>query len=128
MNAVIYDTTDGRILRCVSAPISDVQNQLQNQNEAYIVHDVVDDTLTYVLSSEVVDKPLQGSLINKTSATVGELITLSSLPIPCEVYVDNTIYEVPDGELILAVSLPGTIEIVIKSFPYLDKSFTVDIT
>ena len=52
-------------------------------------------------------------------------IVIAGLPIPCTVIVDEQEFEVEDGGFEFAVDFPGTYQITLTMFPYIDKTFEV---
>lgn len=52
--------------------------------------------------------------------------TITDLPIPCTVYINNKIYTCDDDTLELSFSQPGIYRILITSFPYLDRRFQIE--
>jgi hypothetical protein len=52
-------------------------------------------------------------------------MTLSGLPVPCDVTIGNSAYHVEDGELEWGTLMPRVYEIRVNAFPYLEWSTEV---
>lgn len=65
----------------------------------------------------VADRPTFAEVITGT--------TVSNLPNPTTVVVEDTEFEVTDGSAELEFEFPGIYTVTLKSFPYLDKSIQV---
>lgn len=63
----------------------------------------------------------------ETLTVAGQVITLSSLPIPCTVIVDRTRYAVDDGEIEIEFALPGKYRIRLEHPHYLTKTLEVNL-
>ena len=72
-------------------------------------------------------REMMSALLSKQILTADSIdsITLSPLPIPCTITVDEVSYEVTDGEFEFSVDTPGIYEIKATSFPYLETVWEV---
>lgn len=58
-----------------------------------------------------------------------EGLSLVGLEAPCDLYINDDIYEIPHGSddrADLSFSLPGKYRVVIRKWPYLDKEFSIE--
>ncbi|WP_186058862.1 hypothetical protein [Burkholderia gladioli] len=58
------------------------------------------------------------------AALVG--MTLTSLPVPCEITIDGEAYTCTDTSCDLEFSNAGAYVVTVRAFPYLDKTFSVE--
>lgn len=112
MNAVIYDTTTGAILRAVSGPADHIPLQCQ-EGESYAEDDTARDNTHYFdLDSETVQPKSD--------------YALDALPLPCTVTIEGVEYtctEQPTFEF----NYPGTYLIKVDAgVAYLEKEFSFD--
>ena len=118
MLVVIYNKTDGRILRTVECTPNLLPYQYDEELENYLeIYSTVDDSKFYVHESNIIERPTFSESITGT--------TVSNLPIPTTVVANGVSYLVDDGEAELSFSLPGTYQIKLSSFPYQDKLIEV---
>ncbi len=59
-----------------------------------------------------------------TAVLVG--MTLTSLPVPCEITIDGEAYACTDASCDLEFSNAGSYAVTVRAFPYLDKTFSVE--
>ncbi|MCQ8781734.1 hypothetical protein [Mangrovibrevibacter kandeliae] len=52
-------------------------------------------------------------------------ISITGLPAPCTVFVDDTSYDVEDGHFDFAAEDPGEYLITVRAWPFLDTSFSI---
>lgn len=50
---------------------------------------------------------------------------LKNLPVPCTIYINGRAYPCEDGEADLAFTYPGTYQMLVEAFPYLDATFAL---
>ena len=119
MNYVIYNT-NGEILKTVSCDPSMIGVQLST-GESYI-EGTCNDELEYVLNDKVEPKITMGLIL-----TNGPDFTLSGLPIPSTVTIDDQAFEVPDGVLEFTIDQVGTYDIKCVAQNHLPETYTVTI-
>ena len=124
MRAHIYNITTGEIIRTVYCPDDQIESQF-GAGESYIESDIGNDSTSYINNGVVADKPVQLSVIDKTSAAVDEAVTISLIPEHAFVSVESLQQEVTGGSCELKFDTPGEYQITVTCFPYLDKTFTV---
>lgn len=74
----------------------------------------------------VAKEPLPATVDKTTLAANGiEAVTISNLPAPARVQVDQAVYEVTDGIFEFTIALPGTYKVRAESFPYLPKEWEI---
>lgn len=61
-----------------------------------------------------------------TSPAVLVGMTLTSLPVPCEITIDGEAYACTDTRCDLEFSNAGAYAVTVRAFPYLDKTFSVE--
>lgn len=52
--------------------------------------------------------------------------TLRNLPIPCQIYINGTMYECDDGIAELSFNQPTSYHIKVVAFPFLDWEVTIE--
>ena len=124
MRAHIYNITTGEIIRTVYCPDDQIESQCV-AGEAYIESDIGNDSTSYINNGAVTEKPVQLSVIDKTSAAVDEAVTISLIPEYAFVSVESLQQEVTGGSCELKFDTPGEYQITVTCLPYLDKTFTV---
>jgi hypothetical protein len=126
MNYSVYSTVTGEIKKQVSCPSLLINHQL-GPEQAFIPG-LFSDITYYIKNEEAVTRPTQTTTLSNTSVLANEIdaVVLQHLPIPCTVTVANAVYEVDDGTLEISFDTPGEYQVTVTSFPYLDKTFTVE--
>lgn len=115
MMYIIYDLS-GKIIKSISCPPEMIETQLLSSNY-YIEGGRVDDSRFYIQNQQVVPRPTFSESITGT--------TISNLPIPTTIVIDDTPYTIDDGSAELSFSLLGTYRVRLYSFPYQDKEVEV---
>ena len=72
--------------------------------------------------SKTLPRPAQGTRQDKThiKADGEDMMTLSGLPIPCNISINGTAFDVKDGLLEMTTLLPGDYVIRAEAFPFAD--------
>lgn len=52
--------------------------------------------------------------------------TLTSLPVPCTIHINEAVYPCADSTAELEFSQPGTYHVRVEAWPYLDKEFIIE--
>jgi len=121
---------EGEIRRSTTCPESQVA--IQMAADEYVVEGEANDVTQYVdtVTWEVKDKPPLPAVLSKTTLAADgvDSITVSGLPVPCQVVLDKVQYEVPDGEFEFTVDLPGEYTLSIQVVNYLPFDTTVTAT
>lgn len=108
-NAIIFDTATGRII-CVTTlrewdtPMS---NEILYENAPTDIGGT-----HYVLNGEVVPRPVMPLVITGNH--------IEGIPVNSELWLENIVYTVDDGEVDIDFTYPGTYPVRITKFPYLD--------
>jgi hypothetical protein len=78
----------------------------------------------------LLERPAITATPDKTSMLADgvDTVTITGLPVPCTIVIDETSYEVPDGSFAFSTTLAGTYIISIDNFPYLPISWEVTAT
>jgi len=81
----------------------------------------------FVNNGEIIIRPFNPATISALTLSADSIdsITISLLPNPCSVTVDDAIYEVTDGSFEFSTPLIGEYVIKLESFPYESKEFLV---
>ena len=126
MTHTVYDISTGRILGSVFGVFS---IQVPIDGEGLIENGGVVDggTHYYDLINSIKVRPEMS--ISVTSLTISsdgiDSTTISNLPNPCTVYVDEQKYTVTDGLFEFSTDFAGIYSVKIKSFPYTSVEFEV---
>jgi hypothetical protein len=78
-------------------------------------------------NTTITPRPIMAATANKLTITADgvDTCTISTLPSPCSVTVDDTTYEVTDGSFEFSTLLTGEYVVKLESFPYKPKEFLV---
>ena len=122
----VADKGTGRIARVVQCHITQIN--FQARDHEFIVQGGSNDATQYVLNKVITDRPANPTVLDKAKIAVdGEEATISGLPEPCIVSIDDVAYEVPDGVLVFDLDQLGAYKIEVSDcFPYLDKELTIE--
>lgn len=120
---VIYDPLTGVIKRLVNCPESMFTIQIQPGEAGF--EGSANDATQYIKNGVVTDKPPPTATLSKSAISLSETVTISKLPIPSKLRIEQTTYDVPDGELTVNFNLPGTYRIECSALNYLPQSFEV---
>jgi hypothetical protein len=71
----------------------------------------------YVVDGVVTDRPVCPATLDG--------YTLNSLPVPCEIKVNNSTYPCDESSATLSFNQPGTYSIKVIAWPYLDGEFSI---
>lgn len=109
-----YDIGTGRIISIISASGPSFEaNKVGSwvEGEGSLTED-------YVLGGEITPRPqMQASLSQHV---------ITGLPTPCQLHIGNQSYECSDDTVELFFDQPGTYQIRIEAWPYLDKEFVIE--
>lgn len=132
---VIHDE-DGRILQTLDGAVDPSAIESLSQRGvlyADVAFDVEDGLpalfdLHYVVDGALAQKPAHAVGITKTTiaADGDDAAEITGLPIPCQVRVNGTLIDVPDGSLTTRSRHPGTFRMSLDHWPYLPWSTTVE--
>jgi len=119
-----YDPKTGRIFSTVTVS-EDIAEHMQAQGEALIEGDGND--LEHFIDvsispPKIRERPKQTTRQDKThiKADGEDMMTLSGLPIPCNISINGTAFDVKDGLLEMTTLLPGDYVIRAEAFPFVD--------
>ncbi|MFZ6726153.1 hypothetical protein ACO0K2_11730 [Undibacterium sp. MH2W] len=112
----MYDETGKIILNAILSP-----STYEGYKEANIlfVEGIYDSTLNYVVEGEVVSR------VSNPTTILG--LELSSLPSGSVIYIDSSSYPSDESTMTLSFSHAGTYKVVVKCFPFTDKTFEVTV-
>jgi hypothetical protein len=128
---VVVNGRTGKILRTGNCPERMVYLQEIAAHEVAFA-EAADDQLHYydIATAQRMDRPpMQAALSASTVPADGvSEVSLTGLPIPCVVRVEQTTYHVPDGRLDISFDLPGRYVLRVEAFPYLPAELEVTAT
>jgi hypothetical protein len=126
MKIIIYQQSNGEILRCCDVPWAAVPAQLR-EGETYILG-WADDSTEYVFNYEVVPRPDMDLVINSFDLLTGEPLHISGIPEGAEVTCRAGNFIVNDGFVEWTSMVDGVFPVYINCFPYkgvkINASFT----
>jgi len=120
MKVIKFDPADGRIVSVSSYPgllVYDHPYLVQGIGLAAEDDAEVSDAAHFIRAGEVVTR--------SAMPVVRDGLHLAGLPVPCGVTINGAEYSVDDGALELAFPQPGTYQVTLSAWPYLDTSFEV---
>ncbi len=136
MTVTIYDLATGEIMWTVDAPTGLAQQQA-GSGQGWVVGSG-DSATQHVYLGLIADRPAMPGTLDKTQIVVAtaeqvaagtaDKATISNLPDECTVTVTfkGQQYEVMDGSFGFNSDIPGTFEVKVECWPYLDAEFTVE--
>jgi len=89
-----------------------------NRTNPNLIEGVGSGATHYVKGGKVVDRPTQDTVLDGT--------TLRNLPVPCQIQINDDIYDCDDDQAELGLDFPITYRIAVRAWPYLDKEFTYE--
>lgn len=126
---VRYVRNTGEIVSTIKSPDSNALELYKNAIMDAIVsnQEITFPCIYFVNNEEIAIRPSNPATISALilSADSIDSITISSLPIPCNVTIDDATYEVTDGSFEFSTPLIGEYVIKLESFPYESKEFLV---
>jgi hypothetical protein len=131
MKFTIYDET-GKITGSGECP--DNQVQYQQQHGEYLLIGESHPNLNYVLNGAIEIKPVQTTALNKLTLNADGIdsIAISSTPTGLFKAINVMTGEAVSGEIngsdTFSTTIPGTYQITITAFPFLDFTTTVEAT
>jgi len=126
---VRYVRNTGEIVSTIKSPDSNALELYKNATMDAIVsnQEITFPCAYFVNNGEVAIRPLNPATISALTLLADSIdsITISSLPNPCSVTVDDATYEVTDGSFEFSTTMPGAYSVVVESFPYKPTTFEV---
>lgn len=107
----------GKITGCLSGPPRVIEANKELSSESWVEGKYSDEKY-YVIDRVVKPREEMAAVLN------GRILT--QLPIPCEVFINQSIYKVEDGEVELVFDQPGLYKLKISAWPFLDKEFEIE--
>ena len=129
---VHYDDITGKIYGCMRIPPTTViaNVALLPENTSLIEWpDSVDENLYYFdgANSFIIRPTIDVSLNKTTIASDGlDTSSLTGLPIPCLITIDEQEFTVDDGVFEFATETSGVYKITLTQFPYIPKTIEVE--
>lgn len=122
VNFVVH-TPEGKIISTGSAPLQYVA--LQGELTIVCGPEVLDST-HWVSAGNIAARVALGATWDTQQITGNEEATLSGLPIPCTVYVDETPVVVLDGTFEFSAASPGDYRVSVNQLGYLRQEWIID--
>jgi hypothetical protein len=114
---VLYEP-NGRLSMRFTGTDSDGANTAANNGKPLLkVDERLNPELQYVAGGAIADRPPNPAVLTGT--------TLTNVPVPSTLWIDDTSYPVTDPTVELDLTLPGTYQLRLESFPPQDAAFTV---
>lgn len=107
----------GKITGCLSGPPGVIDTNKEMSVESW-VEGKYSSERSYVVDGVVRPREEMNCLVN------GKL--LKNLPIPCEVFINNSTYHVDSSEVELDFDQPGMYKIKVSAWPFLDAEFEIE--
>jgi hypothetical protein len=113
---VMFTTHDpaGRLL---VAKLASEASSATTQPYGLYVDGMHDGSVSYVVAGAVEPRPGNPTTLSGT--------TLSNIPLPSQIVIDGVVYDATGSTMELVFPLPGTYEVIVVSFPPLNKTFQV---
>ena len=89
-----------------------------NRTNPNLIEGVASPATHYVKEGMVLDRPIQETFLDGN--------TLRNLPIPCQIQINDDIYECDDDNAELGFDFPMTYRVTVRAWPYLDAEFTYE--
>jgi len=112
----VYKLATGKILRLLHVAGHDISSNIKT-GEDFIVG-ASNELTQYVNNGVVAERPEQDTVLCGC--------TLSSLPCPCTIQINCTVYHCDQVTEEIILDQYGIYEIFIASWPYKNKEFTID--
>lgn len=109
-----YDPETGAILGSITG---DSLSVTANKTAHCVYGEYKSDT-HYINNGVAKQRPNQSTVLQGS--------TLRNLPIPCQIYINGTMYECDDGVAELSFNQPTSYHIKVVSFPFLDWEVTIE--
>jgi hypothetical protein len=111
---ITYHDQEGRITGSVTATL----NTIDANKVGLWVNGFGDRSIHYVKDGVITDRPEQKTTLEGS--------TLKNLPVPCQIHINGEVYECDEDHAELEIDLPGTYQISVTAWPYLDVEFTYE--
>ena len=114
---ITFYLPNGKIDYFLTGEQSVIDTTIENSSGNY-VQGIWDGETYYVENGQATPRP-------SNPATLDGLI-LSNLPVPCQIYINNTMYECDEATVELELTYSGKYKIRVVAFPYLDGEFEIE--
>lgn len=131
MTFTFYNPADGKIICTKIRPESDAESALVGElfGMEYLRDTDGSELFQYVVSGELVSRPINAYILNKSSITADEIdeAIISGIPDGAELFVNKiSLGLVSDGAVELTADIPGNLAVRLVLFPYLDYEVTIN--
>ncbi|CAB4169139.1 hypothetical protein UFOVP1516_88 [uncultured Caudovirales phage] len=130
MSNIIYDI-HGAILRIVLAP-SDMLEMQVGEGEFLLRDQIGDYHTSYVVDNVVTDRPIQTTVLNKTTLNADGIDSIEFTNVPnAKIFISGKTRETSivgeiSGSDTFSTTIAGTYKVMIQAFPYLDFKTTIE--
>lgn len=107
----------GRITGFLSGPPGVIEANKKISDESWIEGEYSDE-IYYVIDGVAKFRTEMDVIVN------GKI--LNQLPMPCKVFINQSEYQVEDGEIELVFDQPGIYKVKISAWPFLDKEIEIE--
>ena len=112
---ISFYNAEGRITGTASGDQMSIQGTIERTTKLFVEGSHFGKPV-YVVDGVVTNRPANPAVL--TGAT------LSNLPVPCDIRVNQTVYKCTEDHAELTFDQPGTYTILVSAWPYLDGEFT----
>lgn len=117
MDTIYFHDGQGRETGRLHADPDTLALNAQHATEPFVYGDYIDAEV-YVDGATARPRPSQSTKL------IGQ--TLTNLPVPCTITINDTEYPCNDTSAELAFDYPGKYRIVVRAWPHLDKEFEIE--
>lgn len=116
---VIVETRTGRIKNTIICPEAVFNANKDAIEEAWIAG-TYDDKTMYFNGLEIAPRPTNPAVLDKTIPKPGEVVTLTGMPVPCDIIISGVKHEIVEPDIELTFPLAKVYLLTVCKFPYLD--------
>ncbi|QTC00242.1 hypothetical protein JYG33_01855 [Alcaligenes sp. SORT26] len=115
--SITFYNENGEITGSLSGPPGIIEANKELSSESWVEGKYSDESY-YVIDGAVKAREEMKAVLHDT--------TLRQLPMPCEVFINQSVYKVEDGAVELVFDQPGLYKLRISAWPFLDKEFEIE--
>lgn len=114
ITTITYHTESGEITGTLSA----TDNTIEPNKVGLWVYGEGKAESDYVLDRVITPRPTQPTTLTGNF--------LENLPVPCKIIINGTEYDCNESTATLEFNQPGTYNIIVRAWPYIDKEFVYE--
>lgn len=107
-----YDKQTGRVLFSMDVIPTQVELHAEDSCEG-----AVNGLTHYIVNGVAVPRPKMGLVRNGSK--------INNLPVPCQIFINNAVYDWDDSGIDLDLTYPGVYKITVRAFPFIEESFEI---